>query len=192
MRPMGVKTYESPENPLVAEARAWLKRKDVARRERAATRKKEGVPNWKCYLGVVFFIDVNIDENGNWLGGRLPRCRRCDENLQPKEHHTCEGFVPKYMEWTEERVERAEARREAIRDDRWENSEAPAPWEDPDDRVMECACGELIHGIEEAMFHGERCAMSRESIRANYEDDYCEDDGAEEDYCEGDDDGEWD
>jgi hypothetical protein len=42
------------------------------------------------------------------------------------------------------------------------------------------------------MFHGERCAMSRESIRANYEDDYCEDDGAEEDYCEGDDDGEWD
>lgn len=65
---------------------------------------------------MVFVVGRNIDETGRWLGGRLPRCRVCEASLQPRENHVCEGFKPKYEELTEERHQRWEARREAIRE----------------------------------------------------------------------------
>ena len=72
-------------------------------------------PNWKCYP-MIFVVGKNIDEHGNWKGGRLPRCRKCQGNLPPREHHVCEGFRPKYVEHDEEWHERMEQRREMIRE----------------------------------------------------------------------------
>jgi hypothetical protein len=43
----------------------------------------------------VFVVGRNIDEHGNWLGGRLPRCHRCDGLLPPKENHVCPGYMPR-------------------------------------------------------------------------------------------------
>src|ERR1700735_889798 len=50
-------------------------------------------PNWKCYP-TVFVVGKNIDEHGNWLGGRLPRCHRCKGLLPPQENHVCSGYMP--------------------------------------------------------------------------------------------------
>ncbi len=73
-------------------------------------------PNWKCYH-MIFVVGKNIDEHGNWKGGRLPRCRKCQGNLPPREHHVCPGFQPMFPTTDpEERGAKWEARREAIRE----------------------------------------------------------------------------
>ena len=72
-------------------------------------------PNWKCYP-MIFVVGKNIDEHGSWKGGRLPRCRKCQGNLPPREHHVCPGFQPMFPTTDpEERSAKWEARREAIR-----------------------------------------------------------------------------
>ena len=59
--------------------------------------------------------------------------------------------------------------------------------EDREERTITCACGEEIHGLEDAIEHDATCDRARESTRDFVgEDDYCEDDGPEEDWCEGD------
>jgi hypothetical protein len=40
-------------------------------------------------------VGKNIDEHGNWLGGRLPRCNRCHDILPPQENHVCSGYMPR-------------------------------------------------------------------------------------------------
>lgn len=73
-------------------------------------------PNWKCYP-MIFVVGKNIDEHGNWKGGRLPRCRKCQGNLPPREHHVCPGFQPMFPTTDpEERRAKWEARREMIRE----------------------------------------------------------------------------
>ena len=73
-------------------------------------------PNWKCYP-MIFVVGKNIDEHGNWKGGRLPRCRKCQGNLPPREHHVCPGFQPMFPTADpEERRAKWEARREMIRE----------------------------------------------------------------------------
>jgi len=73
-------------------------------------------PNWKCYP-MIFVVGKNIDEHGNWKGGRLPRCRKCRGNLPPREHHVCPGFQPMFPTADpEERRAKWEARREMIRE----------------------------------------------------------------------------
>jgi hypothetical protein len=40
------------------------------------------------------------DEFKNWRRGmRVPKHKPCGQNLQPNEHHVCEGFVPQYEDW---------------------------------------------------------------------------------------------
>jgi hypothetical protein len=49
-------------------------------------------PNWICYP-MVFVVGKNIDSHGHWLGGRLPRCKRCHGILPPQENHDCPGYI---------------------------------------------------------------------------------------------------
>lgn len=92
---MGVKVYESPKNPIAEEAKARERQREDQRREDAERRASRPVPNYICYADV--FKDYD-PENGEWHGGRLPRCRVCECVLQPIENHKCSGFLPKYSE----------------------------------------------------------------------------------------------
>lgn len=53
------------------------------------------VPNWIAYKNIVFFVGKNVDEEGNWLGGKIPRCKVCDGWLHPQENHKCPGYMPR-------------------------------------------------------------------------------------------------
>jgi hypothetical protein len=71
---------------------------------------KKLLPNRLCYPAAF----------RNWKRGmRVPKCRRCDANLQPEENHVCEGYVPKYATMD---MEMREANREALLGDRWDRS----------------------------------------------------------------------
>jgi len=140
-------------------------------------------PNWKCYLNIVFFIGKNIDEKGRWIGkGKLPPCNRCHERIHPQEHHKCEGYVPKYETWSDERKERAEARREEIRQSRVRNP------------IVCSICGEEMPEPEDGEAHWDAHEGRPERLHYALGDEHDGDldgyeDEPEEDYCEGDDDG---
>ena len=115
-RPKGVVVYRSPVNPFAEEAKKHQKQVEIERREEAAERAARPVPNHICYRNILFFTEGerrNIDENGNWLGGLLPKCRRCDERIDPKDNHKCPGFMPKYSTTGLSREERRELIRAA-------------------------------------------------------------------------------
>lgn len=124
------------------------------RQEQKIISKPAPPPNWKCYP-MVFKVGVNIDANGNWLGrSRLPRCRRCDGVLSPRENHVCPGYIPKYKELTQEDRENWEAKREERRQERWEarceREQEEFDQEAWESRTVECSrCGGEIHGIDD-------------------------------------------
>ena len=96
MRPKGVIVYRSPNNLVAEEARRNQKQKQLQRQERAAARAARPVPNYLCYREL---FAGRVDENGNWIGpGKLPRCRKCDRWLEPKQNHQCPGFRPKFSD----------------------------------------------------------------------------------------------
>ena len=100
-------------------------------------------PNWKCYP-MIFVVGKNIDEHGNWKGGRLPRCRKCQGNLPPREHHVCPGFQPMFPTTDpEECSANWEARREMIREAKrngtfYDENESGDYCEGEDDDWVEC------------------------------------------------------
>lgn len=171
-----------PSGALYLEAQLILKTKAEKSAARKAERYSRPVPNWKCYP-MVFIVGKNIDHNGNWLGGRLPKCRVCEERLHPKENHVCSGFKPKYVEHDEAWHERQEAKRAEIRASKR--------------RIITCSgCGAEIESQDETRWHDEHCEQDRDSWRSEHyaingdEDDLSGyEDEPEEDYCEGDDDG---
>jgi hypothetical protein len=94
-------------------------------------------PNWRCYT-TVFVVGENIDEHGNWLGGRLPQCRVFQGLLPPREHHECPGYYPKYPGIRSDiPFEERKAMREAARDD----------WDD--DQYDRTTPGEIIFNPDE-------------------------------------------
>lgn len=159
MRPKGIVVYSSPENPLVKQAEA-NQRKERLRLQTARAERRErryaNAPNHITYRNVVFFVGKNIDENGRWLGGKLPPCNVCGGTIHPQEHHKCEGFVPKFRERTQEDWENIESKREERRQERrqarWEREEEQeefdeAAWEA---RTVECRrCGAEVYGIND-------------------------------------------
>jgi hypothetical protein len=171
-----------PSGALWEQAKAILAAKAQAKAERQAKRDAEPVPNWRCYP-MVFIVGKNIDHNGNWLGGMLPKCRVCEDRLPPREHHVCSGFTPKYVERTEETKQRWEAKREEIRESRQRQ------------RYATCSvCGEEIEDFEMGQWHWdsheglpERVGQGVDGEHDGDLDGY--DDVPEEDHCEGDDDG---
>jgi hypothetical protein len=118
MRPKGKVIYRSLDNPEIQKAVREAHKAVVGERVRLQTqraeRRERPVPNWKCYP-MVFIVGKNIDEYGNWLGGKLPKCRVCEGILRPKDNHQCEGYQPKFAEHDQEWHERQDARREEIR-----------------------------------------------------------------------------
>lgn len=117
-RPKGVVVYESALNPIAEAAEQHQKQLQEERRIAAAERAARPVPNYICYPSA---FEGLVDENGNWLGkGTLPRCRVCEERLDPKENHKCPGFTPKYSE-------RSREERRAILRAAWEEA---GDWDD--------------------------------------------------------------
>jgi len=145
MRPKGVVVYRSPKNLVAEEAKRTQKQKQLQRQERAAARAARPVPNYICYPEAFKGYDP---KTGRWHGGRLPKCRVCECTLQPTENHVCDGFTPKYVEHDEEWHERMEARREAIREAKFQR-ETPT-----------CnLCGAELPSEEDYWAHGRECPM---------------------------------
>jgi len=73
-------------------------------------RPKRLPPNYICYPEA---FKGRVDKHGNWLGGKLPRCRVCKGLLPPKENHVCSGYVPQlpYTDY-EAHIKRMELLRE--------------------------------------------------------------------------------
>jgi hypothetical protein len=116
------------------------------RQERAAARAERPVPNYLCYPEA---FKGRVDEHGNWLGGKVPKCRKCGGNLQPKENHVCPGFIPKYSELP---LEERRARRECklMTEGEWDDDQydPTTPGEiirDPDEEDS----GVVIEGMTE-------------------------------------------
>jgi hypothetical protein len=96
MRPKGKIISDSSleRNPTVEAAQQHQKQLQQQREKRAAAdrqRRYDNAPNWICYPEV---FNGRVDENGNWLGGKVPRCIKCKGLLHPNEHHVCPGYMP--------------------------------------------------------------------------------------------------
>jgi hypothetical protein len=182
-----------PSGAIWEQAKAILASKAKAKAEQESKRAATPVPNWIAYKGILFVVGKNVDHNGNWRGGLLPKCRVCEDHLPPREHHICTGFVPKYVEHDEAWHEKQEAKRENIR----ASKTRPVPTCDE--------CHEEMPTLEDCQWHEEHCltdetrAARRDPLYSRYannnainddEDDLSGyEDEPEEDYCEGDDDG---
>jgi hypothetical protein len=60
-----------------------------------ATRTRNPMPATSWRFGGC--ADGTAEAFKGWEPGmRVPKCRRCKENLQPEENHICDGFVPEY------------------------------------------------------------------------------------------------
>ena len=147
--------YKSPANPNVVAAKAKLKaqaEEKAARRERYLN---APVPNYIAY-GWLF---PNYDpRTGAGAPRPLPKCRKCECTLQPKEHHDSNlcVFTPKYVEHTPERKERWEGKREEIRESRLEEMRESRNTHYCDH------CGEELLHEEHAIEHAEDCRRTVE------------------------------
>lgn len=72
----------------------------------AGAKPRPPVPNYISYAELFKGFDPKTH---GWEGRgtrRVPKCKKCQCNLYPMEHHVCEGYVPQYETWTEERHQR--------------------------------------------------------------------------------------
>ena len=183
MRPKGVVVVPSGviHGPLWQEAQRILKAKADRAAADKARRDAAPVPNFKCYP-MVFVVGKNIDAQGNWLGGLLPKCRVCGAVLQPKETHSCPGFTPKFMEHDQTWKEKQESRRGAIRETRSML------------KAITCSvCSEILEDEDDGAWHAEdhggKPLREGYSLSGDEDDPSGYEDYDEGDYCEGDDDG---
>lgn len=180
--------YWSPENPNVVAAKKQLKEKAdalAARREKEQQRREAaGVPNYICYPAAFPNFDP---KTGRGAPSPLPPCNVCGDRLQPMENHKCSGiWKPKYEVFTDERKDRADQRRDEIRESRW--SQRP--------RCPVCDnCGEEMPDyFEDGQRHWDdhegRPVKNHFALGGEPDGDLDGyEDEPEEDYCEGDDDG---
>ncbi len=179
-KPREILVQEPLTQTLGDEAKRILKEKRERLQTDRARRAARPLPNWKCYT-MVFVVGKNIDEHGNWLGGKLPTCRVCEGRLDPQENHECPGFQPKYVEHDEEWQERWDDRVEMIRESR--------------ETVITCeGCGEETNE-DNYQWHDEHCVYERDpdnwrsghyAINGDEDDLSGYEDEPEEDYCEDD------
>lgn len=151
-RPKGVVVYRSPKNPIADAAKEHERQREQKRQEAAAARAARPVPNYLCYA-VAF--KGRVDEHGNWLGGRLPKCLKCKGLLEPKDNHQCPGYIPDPMRLnTEIDPETRMAMRRASWDD-WDDAQYdPTTPGDADWMMHEAETGEtrdqvVIEGMTE-------------------------------------------
>jgi len=98
------------------EAKAIQKQRQERSRARAEARANTPIPNYLCYRELFAGFDPKTHRYADGRSRRVPKCRVCECNLYPMEHHVCEGFKPKFVEHDEAWRERWEARREMIRE----------------------------------------------------------------------------
>jgi hypothetical protein len=184
MRTKGRIIYETKPKPVVSGAEPSQKQQQNQTRARGTIVKGDRPlpPNWKCYQEA---FAGRVDENGNWLNGvstRLPKCRVCGGTLHKNENHVCDGFVPKYEDFSPERLARLEQRRQDIHAAR---IRPKGIW---------CGgCDALIESEDDARWHDEHCregsVVDHRAINGDEDDLSGYEDEPEDDYCEGDDDG---
>ncbi len=116
MRPKGTVLFDDTLNihPVADDAKKRQRQKQKELRAQREARANRPVPNYITYS----FLFPNYDPTtGKGAPSPLPKCKRCREaTLHPREHHTCEGFKPMFVEHDEAWRERSEARREMIRE----------------------------------------------------------------------------
>lgn len=127
MRPKGKIISDSSleRNPIVEAAQQHQKQLQQQRQERAAAdrqRRYDNAPNWICYPEV---FRGRVDENGNWLSGKVPPCIMCKGLLHPNEHHICPGYMP---DLTRLNTKLTPEQRKAIRRAGW--LEGNGDWDD--------------------------------------------------------------
>jgi hypothetical protein len=63
------------------------------------------IPNWKRYPRL---FAGRVDKYGRWLGGRVPNCPKCKNNLQPQERHGDCDYMPQYddVDWDQKEYDR--------------------------------------------------------------------------------------
>ncbi len=194
MRPKGKIISDSSleRNPIVEAAQQHQKQLQQQRQERAAAdrqRRYDNAPNWICYPEVFW---GRVDENGNWLGGKVPPCIKCKGLLHPNEHHICPGYMP---DLTRLNTKLTPEQRKAMRHAAW--LEGDGDWDDDQydcttpgdaDRMMhEAETGEtydqvVIDGMteEEWMERRRRQLRHAPDYAPYFESDDFHDDGYEE------------
>jgi hypothetical protein len=184
LRKQGVVVTLPEDKPvgLEIEAREFLAKEKQRLQADRARRAAIPVPNWKCYPEA---FAGRVDEHGNWLPGvstYLPKCKVCGGTLHKNENHVCDGFVPKYEDFSPERLARLEQRRQDIHAAR---IRPKGIW---------CGgCDALIESEDDARWHDEHCGegsvVDHRAINGDEDDLSGYEDEPEDDYCEGDDDG---
>jgi len=141
---------EQTQKPLKAQSNGLLAEQNQKPKRPTGTvlkGERKPLPNNLCYPDL--FKDRYV--NGKWLGGRVPKCKRCGDNLQPNEHHDCPGYIPQLP------ILDMEAHREKMEDQREEHRELIANGR-TSRRKPECKrCGEPLLNEEHAMQHTEEC-----------------------------------
>jgi hypothetical protein len=142
MRPKGLIISDSSleRNSIVEGAKQRQRQLQQQKQERAVAdrqRRYDHAPNWICYPEV--FRD-RVDENGNWLGGKVPPCIKCKGLLHPNEHHICPGYMPDLTRLNTKLTfeERRELRRAAWLegDNDWDDDQYDSTTPDPDFSFM--------------------------------------------------------
>jgi hypothetical protein len=109
-KPVAVVLKASTVEVLGAEARQKQQQSQNQKPSAAITKgEKKPLPNRLCYPEL---FKGRIGLKGEWLGGRVPKCKRCQGNLYPEENHVCERFKPMFPVLDEETLE---IKREAMR-----------------------------------------------------------------------------
>jgi hypothetical protein len=90
-KPVAVVLKASTVEVLGAEARQKQQQSQNQKPSAAITKgEKKPLPNRLCYPEL---FKGRIGPKGEWLGGKLPRCRRCAAILFPEENHDCPGYL---------------------------------------------------------------------------------------------------
>jgi hypothetical protein len=140
------------------EAKAIQKQRQERSRARAEARANTPIPNYLSYRELFAGFDPKTQRYADGRSRRVPKCRVCECNLYPMEHHVCEGFKPKYVEYNEEWHERMEQRREMIREARLEDMRESRNSHYCDD------CGEELEFMVEHECSVRECRRCGESL----------------------------
>lgn len=127
---------------------------------------RKPLPNRLCYPEAFAHC---YDKDGKWIGGKVPRCKRCDAVLHPNENHVCPGYVPKGLLCDADPADykhdpfAAEDRRERIANAREERFDRIANGKE--ERTVRCEdCGEELEYLVEHECSVRECRRCGESM----------------------------
>jgi hypothetical protein len=181
-------TVEEPSGFLADQAKQIQKQRQEQKLIAAANAKPFVMLNKHSYRWLYEAYQARVKAGGS---RRLEKCKRCEAVLHWEEPaHVCSGFKPKYVEHDAEWEEKQEARRQAIKEAKENQSQ----------RHPVCSvCGEEIAEFEDGQWHWDRHEGRPERLHQAMDgepdgdmdgyDDWCDED---ESYEEDDGDPMWD